>query len=266
MATELQFAAPSPPLRPYVKRYGGFRDGSAAPLRRRELPFAGVAVILSLENSWRLSLSEDVSLQPFRSFVGGIIDRPAFSENDGPMYALQFDLTPLGAAALFGVPGAEMAGLIVEFSDVVPDGELLVEQLAALDGWPARFALLDAWLVRRIAAAQPASPDVAWAWRRIVASCGAVPIATLVEELGCSRRHLSARFGEDVGMTPKAFARMVRFERAVARLRSGDEELGVIAVDCGYYDQAHFNRDVRAFAGVAPGALLAERHAGGFVI
>jgi AraC-like DNA-binding protein len=93
-----------------------------------------------------------------------------------------------------------------------------------------------------------------------------VPIATLVEELGCSRRHLSARFGEDVGMTPKAFARMVRFERAVDRLRASDEELGVIAVDCGYYDQAHFNRDVRAFAGVAPGALLAERHAGGFVL
>ena len=235
-------------------------------MRCRELPFAGVAVILELEGAWELSLSEDVPMQRLGSFVGGVIDRPAFSENDGATTTLQVNLTPLDAAAVFGMPGAEFAGSIVEFSDVVPAGHLLIEELAGLGDWPSRRALLDGWLRERIAVALPASPDIAWAWRRIVGSAGAVPIATLVQELGCSSRHLSARFGQDVGMTPKAFARMVRFERAVERLRASDEELGVIAVDCGYYDQAHFNRDVRAFAGVAPGALLAERHAGGFVL
>jgi AraC-like DNA-binding protein len=235
-------------------------------VRRRELPFAGVAVILELEGAWGLSLSEDRPMERFGSFVGGLIDRPAFSENDGPTTTLQVDLTPLGAAAVFGMPGAEFADAIVPFSDVVPEGHLLIEELGGLSDWPSRIALLEDWLRTRIAAARPASPDVAWAWRRIVASSGAIPIATLLDELGCSSRHLSARFGEHVGMTPKAFARMVRFERAVQRLRSSDDELGVIAVDCGYYDQAHFNRDVRAFAGVAPGALLVERHAGGFVL
>jgi AraC-like DNA-binding protein len=235
-------------------------------VRRRELPFAGVAVILELEGAWELSLSEDVAPQRFGSFVGGLIDAPVFSENKGPTTTLQFDLTPLGALAVFGVPGSELAGRIVEFSDVVPEGHLLIEQLAGLSDWPSRRALLDAWLARRFADAAGVSPDVERAWRRLVGSAGTVPMSELQRELGCSSRHLSARFGEHVGMSPKRFARMVRFERAVERLRHSDDELGVIAVDCGYYDQAHFNRDVRAFAGVAPGALLAERHAGGFVL
>jgi AraC-like DNA-binding protein len=265
--TEVHAGVPSAALRPYVKRYTGFLERSGGPVRRRELPFAGVAVILSLEDGWLLGVTEDAPMRWHDSFVGGIIDQPAVSEHAGRAHALQFDLTPLGAAALFGVPGGALAGRIVAFDDMLPGrmGALLVEKLAGRATWHERFALLDAWIARRIAAARPASPDVEWAWRRIVASSGAVPIATLVEELGCSRRHLSARFGQDVGMAPKLFARMVRFERAVERLRHGDEELGVIAVDCGYYDQAHFNRDVRAFAGIAPGALMAERHAGGFV-
>lgn len=251
-----------------MKGYCGFREVAGAPVRRRELPFAGVAVILSLEDGWLLAEHEDAPLRAYGSFVGGIIDRPAISEHAGRAHALQFDLTPLGAAALFGLPGAALASRIVALDDVLPGrtAALLVERLACRPTWEERFALLDAWIARRITAAPAASPDVTWAWRRIVATAGAVPMATLLTELGCSRRHLATRFREDVGMTPKRFARMVRFEHAVARLRAGEEELGRIATDCGYYDQAHFNRDVRAFAGVAPGALLAERHAGGFVL
>jgi AraC-like DNA-binding protein len=236
-------------------------------VRRRELPFPGVAVILSLEDGWLLGEDDGGPLRPYRSFVGGLIDRAAISEHAGSAHALQFDLTPLGAAALFGLPGRELAGRIVELDDVLPGrrAALLVERLAARATWTERFAVLDAWLQRRIAEEPAPPPDVTGAWRRIVASAGEVPVAELTRELGCSRRHLAARFGEAVGMTPKRFARTVRFERAVARLRAGDDELGRIAADCGYYDQAHFNRDVRSFSGATPGALLAHRHAGGFV-
>jgi AraC-like DNA-binding protein len=87
-------------------------------------------------------------------------------------------------------------------------------------------------------------------------SDGAVPIGELAAELGWSRRHLAVRFREELGMAPKALARLLRFERAVKRLRAGDE-LADLALDAGYYDQAHFNRDFRAFAGTTPTQYLA---------
>jgi len=117
--TEVHPGTPHPALAPYVKRYTGFLERSDGPLRRRELPFGGTAVILSLESDWLLGVTEDAPLQRFGSFVGGIIDRPAISEHAGFAHALQFDLTPLGSIAVLGVPGAELAGRIVGFEEIV---------------------------------------------------------------------------------------------------------------------------------------------------
>jgi AraC-like DNA-binding protein len=265
--TELVLAEPAAPLRLHVTGYCGFRERSPVPVRRRELPFGGVAVILTFDGEWWLGDRDGGALVRHGSFVGGLIDTPAFSEHRGEVSCLQFDLTPLGARALFAVPGRELSGRIVEVDDLLgPRGALLVERLACAPSWAARFALLDAFLWRRMQAMPRTSPDVEWAWRRLVGSHGQVPIGTLVRELRCSPRHLASRFGHDVGMTPKAFGRLLRFERAVARLQGTGDELGRIAADCGFSDQAHFTRELRAFAGVSPMALLAERTGAGFVV
>ncbi|WP_354700193.1 hypothetical protein DSM112329_00457 [Paraconexibacter sp. AEG42_29] len=259
--------APHPLLRSHVQSYSGFREWSPEPIRRRELPFGGVAVILALEDAWWLGegVANDVPLTRFTSFVGGLIDRPVVAEHRGYACSLQFDLTPLGARALFGVPGRELTDRIVAFDDLLGrDAVLLVDELAAAVGWPARFAVLDRFLLRRFDSAPRLSPEVEWAWRRLVATGGQVPIGDLVSAIGCSRRHLAARFGEDVGMTPKTYGRLLRFERAVDRLRCGDDELGRIAAACGFSDQAHFTRELRAFSGATPTTLMAERGTAGF--
>lgn len=198
-------------------------------------------------------------------------DRPAGPRRARRLRALAAVRSEIGshppARALFGVPGRELSDRIVAFDDLLGrDARLLVDELAHTAGWPARFAVLDAFLLARLAVAPAFSPDVEWAWPRLVTSGGAVPIAALVRELGCSGRHLATRFGEDVGMTPKADARVLRVERAVLRLRGGDDELGRIAADCGFSDQSHFTHELRAFSGVTPTALLAERQEAGFVI
>jgi AraC-like DNA-binding protein len=105
-----------------------------------------------------------------------------------------------------------------------------------------------------VLAAPPVASELEWAWQRLLATDGAAPIGDLAQELGWSRRHLAARFRTELGMPPKAVARILRFERAVARLRAGDD-LAELALDCGYYDQAHFNRDFRAFADATPTEL-----------
>ncbi|HUF02533.1 MAG TPA: helix-turn-helix domain-containing protein, partial [Gaiellaceae bacterium] len=71
-----------------------------------------------------------------------------------------------------------------------------------------------------------------------------------------SRRHLVARFREHIGLPPKTVARILRFGRAVELMRRRtDLALAELAFECGYYDQAHLNRDFRAFAETTPTQL-----------
>jgi len=89
-----------------------------------------------------------------------------------------------------------------------------------------------------------------------------VPVSGLAAETGWSERHLRSRFLAETGLTPKAAARAIRFDRArrlmQRRCGAGLLVLADLAADCGYYDQAHLAREFRALAGCAPTDWLAR--------
>jgi transcriptional regulator GlxA family with amidase domain len=81
-------------------------------------------------------------------------------------------------------------------------------------------------------------------------------IASPAEEVGWSHRHLLARFKEEVGLPPKAVARILRLQRAYDFVRRDrGTPWAEVAQLCGYYDQAHMSRDFRGFAGTPPARL-----------
>jgi transcriptional regulator GlxA family with amidase domain len=86
---------------------------------------------------------------------------------------------------------------------------------------------------------------------------GQLSVARLACETGTSSRHLTRRFQDAVGISPKEFARVSRFLSALRCLRTAKHHtLTETALVCGYFDQAHFNHDFREFAGMAPGELF----------
>jgi AraC-like DNA-binding protein len=199
--------------------------------------------------------------EPARSFVAAPDSRHAIVEHDGYQHGAELRLTPLGAQTLLGLPMDELACEVVELDALLgAEGEELVERLCEASEWAERFDVLDAWLVRRLAGAQPPDPGVEHAWWRLVHSRGRVSVAELVRETGWSRRHLTARFKAQVGLPPKVYGRILRFRQAASELARPDgPSLCEIALDCGYYDQAHLNRDFREFAGRTPTELMAAR-------
>jgi AraC-like DNA-binding protein len=170
----------------------------------------------------------------------------------GEAGGIQVDLSPLGARRVLGLPMDELTNRVVAIEDVLgPRAPLLVERLQEADGWAERFALLDGALLRRIVAGPQPAPEVAWTLRRLAAADGRLPIGRLADEVGWSRRHLAASWRRDVGLGPKAVARIMRFQRALRLVREG-HPLADAAYACGYADQPHLNRDFRALAGATP--------------
>jgi AraC-like DNA-binding protein len=97
-------------------------------------------------------------------------------------------------------------------------------------------------------------PEVAFAWGQMVQNRGRVGVERLSAEVGWSRKRLWARFGSQVGLTPKRAARLVRFDHAAHRLAVGDHA-ALVAAESGYVDQSHLHRDVMAFAGMTPATV-----------
>jgi len=243
---------PAPELRERVSRYYGFAEATSGPLRRREGPGVDVVVVLSFEHEWLIDNESRVS------FVGGLTDRQVTTEHAGRSYGIQIDLPPPAAYGLFGVPMHELAQRTVALEDVFPD-RTLVERLVEADGWRARFELLDAMFGRAFADARPPSREIEWAWRRLRDTHGTVAIGSLALELGWSRKRMVARFREQVGLAPKAIARVMRFERARELAQTDSSpDWARIAVECGYYDQSHLTRDFRAVTGLPPATFFQD--------
>jgi AraC-like DNA-binding protein len=250
---------PDARLRDVVTSYTGYAEHAPAPLRRLEVPFAGIPMIISLGPSLV------VDGVRHRSFVAGLDDTLTVTEYAGDQHGIQVNLTPLGARRLLGLPMAQLARQVIALQDVLGAlGPRLAERLRELPAWEPRFALVDAALLTRLRDAAPVAPELERAWARLRASDGAISIATLADEVGWSRRHLAARFRDGVGLPPKAVARVMRFERVTRALRTrGGGALADIAYECGYADQAHLNRDFRAFAGTTPTDYAARLLPGG---
>jgi AraC-like DNA-binding protein len=224
-------------------------------MRRVEPAVAAIPVIVSL------GPQIEVDGSTHTSFVAGLGDLPSCTEHGGHQLGIQIDLSPLAARMLLGAPMHELANRVVALEDVLGPGlGWLIERLQEAPTWDARFELLDDALARRVDRALAPPPAVTWAWGLLQASHGRLPVNGLAAALGCSPRYLTLQFREHLGLPPKTLARVLRFQHALSLLERDDgARFAEIAEGCGYYDQAHLNRDFRAFAGAAPGDFLARR-------
>jgi AraC-like DNA-binding protein len=193
------------------------------------------------------------------TFVAGLTDTCDVVEQDGAIECVELKLTPLGAFRLLGVPMHELSGQVVDLANVLAGTTRLTDRFAEAPGWERRFELLDEFLLDRLERGPAPSTEVTHALHRLTESHGTVPVGALADEIGWSRRHLVARFQQQVGLPPKTLARIVRFEHLLGRLTtSGPVRWTQLAAECGYYDQAHMNRDFREFAGTTPTDYLSR--------
>jgi AraC-like DNA-binding protein len=256
-------APPRAGLRNAIRQYSEFRERSDVPIDRSES--AGVDPVLIVEFEDPLIVSSVVDCESprrWQSFAAGASQASTSTLHAGTQHCVEVRFTPLGLYRLSGLSMHELTDRVVGLEDLFGRaGRELPERLAAESDWCGRFGLLDSLFARAAADGPEPDNEVVHAWNRLRQTEGTAPIGAVLSEIGWSRGRLAQRFREQVGLGPKAAARILRFQRAARLLiEPGHRSLTSIALSCDYYDQPHFNRDFRAFAGCSPTEWIAATY------
>lgn len=229
----------------------------------RRLPDGSLDLIIDLDDE-EIRVAADEESAPLRlrgPVVSGPHTRSFVIDTARPRRLLGLHFRAGGAFPFLGHPAGMVQDAHVELSALW--GRAAHDLHGRLLDAPtpeARFALLEEALTARRPAARPGHPAVDLALCRLQTSTEPPRIADLAAESGVSWRRFIELFRAQVGVTPKVFWRLRRFQDVLRRAHRGDAiDWAQTALDCGYADQAHCIRDFRAFSGVNPTAYVAQR-------
>jgi AraC-like DNA-binding protein len=230
----------------------GFRQQSTDAVELPAVPYPAVTVGIDLGDS-PLVIEDATGRQLQGSVVAGLAP-DGVRVRGRNIECLQVRLSPTIAYSLLGAT-AELGGSVTALDDLWGrDATRTCERIRAAASWQDRFVVAEDALARRLHARRATDPEVAFAWAQMLTSNGKVRVEDVASEVGWSRKRLWARFGSQIGLTPKRAAQLVRFDHAAHRL-AGGERAALVAAESGYADQSHLHREVAAFAGVTPTAV-----------
>jgi AraC-like DNA-binding protein len=244
-------------VRGYRERTGfSAGPGVVAPLPGRPAQFLEIY----LDTPYRVSIDGGAfDAAPEAVVVGPSSRHSARLLIAGPVAAFHVAFQPTGFHRLFGMGMGELSDIAVGALDLgLKPLDELVGRIRQASDFPMRVQVADDWLAHRLAWSRAAEPLDHLA-RLVRRANGAPPISRMAARLDLSARQLQRRFIDQVGLTPKLYARTVRFDAVLeARERHPDLTWTTLAHRFGYFDQAHLLRDAHAFTGMPPGALVRE--------
>jgi AraC-like DNA-binding protein len=246
---------PHPILRPFVELLWASTPEGPVTERERMLPAVSAHLVIRLGGKpVHLFAGDTDAVGDFVSHavVGGVRDAAYLKDAGDPAPTVGAVFRPGAAGVFLGAPTDSFAGRHTPL-DAFWGGavESLRNELSETTDLEHRLVILEHALLRhlpRIRGVDPAIVQAALLLER------QRPVGKVAAALDWSHRHFIARFSAAVGLSPKRYARLARFGRVLLRLeRQKETELAEIALDAGYADQAHFNRDFRSFSGISPG-------------
>jgi AraC-like DNA-binding protein len=166
---------------------------------------------------------------------------------------------PGGASPFLRMPVSEVSELSLSLDQLWgSEGSDLRGHLLEAASVQRKFQIVEQWLLERLAKPLERTPAVAYAVRQFQQPV-APSVSCVVDRIGMSHRRFIQIFTAEVGLSPKVFSRIMRFQRAVNCIRERNEaDWARLALDCGYYDQAHFIHDFQVFSGITPSTYIAS--------
>jgi AraC-like DNA-binding protein len=255
---------PQQPLADFVELLW-YCDGLAPPHpKERVLPMGAMQLVINLRDD-PLRNYDRQHTDRFQSYRGPLLCGPrseySVIDTASQVSSMGVFFKPGGAFPFLGVPASELHNLDLSLEMLWKDkADELHDRLLKAKTPTARFHILEQALLARAARRRGRHPAVTFALREFQRVPYERTIASVSEHIGLSARRFIQVFHDQVGLTPKLYCRVRRFQEAL-RLIGDRQSLDwtALALTCGYFDQAHFIHDFRAFSGLSPGAYRALR-------
>lgn len=245
----------NPALRPLVASVCFSSDdvGNGAPVPVCVLPDGCADLLVSVPD-----VPVSAGCRPCHAGVFGLKTKPLWVQDRERVHKIAFRFRPGALSRILDVPATDFTDAEVDLEDVLGAGvEGLLERIAVTDGPLGRASLIETMLLR-LAGREAASDDslaaVSFAADLVSKRQGDVTIRQLCDATDMGERRLERLFARFVGVSPKKYIRLLRFQAALRMLQRGTRPARVAAA-CGYFDQPHMNRDFRQFAEASPASL-----------
>ena len=198
--------------------------------------------------------SVHIAIEPDRAEVVGVVTGrfTRLLERRGRVFGVKF--RPAGFHPLLGSRVAALTNRKVPVHEVFGHaGDDLAERINALDDEDRMAAAAEDFVRARSEPPDPLVPEINAIVARMMAEREIARVADVVSRTGIGERRLQRLFAEYVGASPKWVIRRYRLHEAAERLAAAEDvDLAALALDLGYFDQAHFARDFRAIVGRPP--------------
>ena len=257
---------PKPPLDSFIESIWAYQNDPLPHALERILPTGAAQLIVNLkEDQTRLYDPEcpHRSVATSGSVLSGVRSRFQVIDTSEQEYVAGVAFKAGGTVPFLRMPAHEASGRDVPLealwgrrrTDILRERLLESASLdAKLDALEA--VLLEMWRPRGL------HPAITCALATFDRTPLTTSIGAVTNAIGLSAKRFIERFKDEVGMTPKRYCRIRLFQRALAAVNSGAPvEWTRVALDCGYFDQAHFIHDFRMFAGLTPTAYQSARTA-----
>lgn len=254
--------APSAPLNRSIAALWYCRAPMPAFRRERVLPSGNIQVIVNLARDFIWECPGDAEARPLPpSLIVGA--RTAYEIVDCSDMADLFGIVfhPGAFAAFVREKADRFSNLNIGLEGVWGRFSAdLRDQLREIALPADKLTAAEHMLARRFAEVPGVSPEIAFALKRFSSAQSIASVAETAEDIGWSLRRFSQSFREQVGLSPKVWCRLQRFQQAIRQLHGGEEmRWAELAIDCGYYDQSHFANEFKAFSGVDATTYKARR-------
>jgi AraC-like DNA-binding protein len=254
---------PRPPLNQFIELFWFHEGFSPDHSLERVLPDGSVELIINLRDEDRHVFDHE-NFRPQQSYRRSWLSGPHSefividTALDASMIGAHF--RPGGASAFFGMPLSEIRNSVFDLGIFWNGGatsfrDRLLEAPSSLE----KFRIFEDALLARYRGTRSTQDAVSFALNYFMQEPGDATIAAVAGQVGYSRRHFIQLFNDRVGMTPKVFCRVRRFQRALNHIQRRSNGWATLGADCGFYDQPHLIRDFKEFCGMTPVEYAKQR-------